>query len=81
MHERFSYPVEVLLTMFVLTRDVKKIWVAIGINMIVAITYSKYLFQANNIMYYMLAPINIIIYLYVTYDLYRSLRGEAKNAV
>ncbi|MDR0219879.1 MAG: hypothetical protein LBI54_00550 [Lachnospiraceae bacterium] len=80
MHERFSFPIEVLLTMFVLTRDVKKIWVVVGINMIAAITYSKYLFQANNIMYYILAPFNVIIYFYVTYDLYRSLQAEARKS-
>jgi Gpi18-like mannosyltransferase len=74
MHERFAYPAVILLTMYVLACDFRKFGVALGLNIITAISFSNFLLQMGSVSFVTLAFFNMLIYLYATYDLYRTLQ-------
>ena len=79
MHDRFNYPVLVLLTAFYIVHDVKKIWIAVALNLMTTIIYGNFLFDAQGtIDMIWLAIIHMSIYVYVTYDLYRNFK-ETKS--
>ena len=80
MHERFNYPVLILLTVFYLIYDLKKLWIALIINLISVLTYGAYLFDAlldaTSISMTWLAIFHMAAYAYVTYDVYRGFKED-----
>jgi Gpi18-like mannosyltransferase len=79
MHDRFSYPVVVLLTMFVLVCDIRKLWLALVLNAVMTIIFSGYTLGGNSLAWATRSFFYAIPYFYVTYDLYRSLQAEARR--
>lgn len=76
MHDRYSYPVVILLTMFAIVCDTKKLWVAFVINAVTTIIFASYLFGGGRPSFTVLSLFYVVPYFYVTYDLYRSLQKE-----
>ena len=75
-HERYNFPVLILLTAFYIVTDIKKCWPAIIINAISCYQYGNYLFQASMINPELMAVCHIAAYVYVTYDI---ISGFYKN--
>jgi hypothetical protein len=76
-HERYNFPVLILLTLYYLVTDIKKCWPAIVINIISCFQYGNYLFKAEYTGYKMSAIVHLIAFLYVTYDIIKTM--EAKS--
>ncbi|MCI9663876.1 MAG: hypothetical protein HFI46_08370 [Lachnospiraceae bacterium] len=73
-HERYNFPVLLLLTAFYIVTDLKKCWPAIVINVISCFQYGSYLFKASSPNEALLAAFHMAAFLYVTYDLLKSLK-------
>lgn len=68
-HERYNFPVILLLTVYYLITDIKKCWPAIVINLISCSQYGMYLFASVRVDYHLMAIAHIAAFVYVTYDL------------
>lgn len=75
-HERYNFPVLILLTAFYMMVDLKKCWVAIIINIISCFQYGNLLFGCLPIDETVLAIFHMTAYLYVTYDLYKQIKKQ-----
>lgn len=73
-HERYNFPVLLLLTAFYIVTDIKKCWPAIIINAISCFQYGSYLFKASYPNEALLAAFHMAAFLYVTYDLLKNLK-------
>lgn len=76
-HERYNYPVLILLTAFYLVTDIKKCWSAIVINLISCLQYGSYLFKFPYPNETLLAAFHMMAFLYVTYDLINNFKNGA----
>lgn len=76
-HERYNFPVLILLTAFYLVTDIKKSWTAFVINLISCFQYGNYLFKFPYPNESLLALFHMLAFLYVTYDLIISFKNEA----
>lgn len=76
MHERYNYPVVILLTILYLLTDLKKIWTAIVLNLITCVIYGICLFHIRALEESTMAIWHMIIFVYVTYDLIVKLRKK-----
>lgn len=74
IHERYNYPVLVLLTIVYLLTDLKKIWTAIVLNLISCVQYGICLFHTRTFEDNTMAIWHTVIFVYVTYDLIKQLR-------
>lgn len=72
-HERYNFPVLLILTAFYIVTDIRKCWPALVINVISCFQYGNYLFKAFYPNEALMAIFHMIAYLYVTYDLLRRL--------
>ncbi len=68
-HERYNFPVLILLTAFYLVTDIRKCWPALVINVISCFQYGNYLFKSFYPDEALMAVFHMAAYLYVTYDL------------
>lgn len=73
-HERYNYPVIILLSVFYIVTDIRKSWPAIVINIISCLQYGKYLFAAETVSYQVMAMFHIAAFLYVTYDMIKRVQ-------
>lgn len=75
-HERYNFPVLILLTSFYLVTNIRKCWPALVINVISCFQYGNYLFKfpyPNNAL---MAVFHMAAYLYVTYDLLKGIKNR-----
>lgn len=75
-HERYNYPVIILLTIFCLLTNIKKIWTAVIINLISCYQYGSYLFKAEIISYQTMAIFHMAAFIYVTYDVIKMVQNQ-----
>lgn len=74
-HERYNFPVLILLTAYYMATDIKKCWPAIVINIISCFQYSNYLFKYPYPNGALLAALHLAAFLYVTYDLLKNIKN------
>lgn len=75
-HERYNYPVIILLTIYYLVTNIRKCWPAIVINLISCSQYGNYLFGAEKINYHFMAIAHIAAFIYVTYDMVHAVKNQ-----
>ncbi len=75
-HERYNYPVILLLTAYYLLFDIRKIWPAVVINLISCFQYGECLFASEQIDFRLQAVAHIAAFAYVTYDVVRQVRQQ-----
>ena len=70
MRERYDYMAIIVITVFMLAFRPNRIWIAVILNLIACVTYSKYLFGTYNITIplYCLAIPYLFCYAFMTYD-------------
>lgn len=76
-HERYNFPVLILLTAFYLVTDIKKCWPAFVINLISCFQYGNYLFKFPYPNESLLALFHMLAFLYATYDLINNFKNGA----
>lgn len=81
IHERYNYPVLILLTVVYLLTDLKKIWTAIVLNLISCVQYGICLFHVRALEDSTMAIWHTIIFLYVTYDLINKLKIDDRGVL
>ncbi len=81
MRERYDYMAIFVITVFMLAFRQKRIWIAIILNLISCVTYSKYLFSAYSItipLYCLVIPY-LFCYIFMTYDFIIYIRENEKE--
>ena len=73
-HERYNFPVLILLTTFYLITDIRKCWVAIIINIISCVLYGNLLFGCLPLDETIWAIFHLASYIYMTYDLLKLIK-------
>ncbi|MDO4284167.1 MAG: hypothetical protein Q4C60_02425 [Eubacteriales bacterium] len=63
MHDRYDYPVMVLLTVYLFLFERKKIWMAFGMNLMAIEVYCNYLYDFTPLPFVVLAAFNLVCYL------------------
>ena len=80
-HERYNFPVIILLTIYYLMTDIRKCWPALIINLISCFQYGNYLFKVPYPNETWMAVFHMLAFLYVTYDLIRNFQVCDKKQV
>lgn len=73
-HERYNFPVIILLTVFYIITDIRRCWPALVVNVISCFQYGNYLFKFPYPNDVYLAVFHMAAFLYVTYDLLKRFK-------